>query len=88
MDFGEAIKALKEGKKVACEGWNGKERYLFLVKGECLAPAIEKCYGDGSSTPKRNVGCTIAMKTAQDTIAVGWLASQTDILSEDWQIVD
>ena len=33
MDFGKAIEALKAGKKVAREGWNGKGMFLFLVPG-------------------------------------------------------
>ena len=27
MDFGEAIKLLKQGKRVQREGWNGKKQY-------------------------------------------------------------
>ena len=81
MDFGEAIKALKEGKKVARSGWNGKGMFLFLAKGENLTACI--CTDDMPS-------CTdsICMKTAQNTIVVGWLASQTDMLADDWIIIE
>ena len=83
MNFGQAIEALKEGKKVAREGWNGKGMYLFLMKGEDLTAAL--CEVDDGVPP-----CTssICMKTAQNTFTVGWLASQTDMLSEDWTIVE
>ena len=80
MNFGKAIEALKEGKKVAREGWNGKGMYLKLIRGEQL----EKCF-DPDSAPCVD---SICMKTAQDTVVVGWLASQTDMLSEDWVIVE
>lgn len=80
MTFGEAIEAMKQGKKVARSGWNGKGMYLKLVRG-CK---LDRCF-DPDSCP-----CTdsIAMKTAQDTVVVGWLASQTDMLAEDWRIVE
>ena len=79
MDFGEAIKALKEGKKVARKGWNGKGMYLYLADGELLTDAI----GDDSFSFTDSV----VMKTADDKYCIGWLASQTDMLAEDWEIV-
>ena len=79
MDFGEAIKALKEGKKVARKGWNGKGMYLYLADGELLTDAI----GD-DSFPFTD---SVVMKTADDKYCIGWLASQTDMLAEDWEIV-
>ena len=76
--FSEAIRYLKEGKKVARKGWNGKGMYLFLVDGEKLA----------SSLSVGNLRCTtsVCMKTAQNTITVGWNASQADMLADDWTI--
>ena len=79
MDFGEAIKALKEGKKVARKGWNGKRMYLYLADGKLLTDAI----GDDSFPFVDSV----VMKTADDKYCIGWLASQTDMLAEDWEIV-
>lgn len=81
MTFGLAVEALKKGLKVARKGWNGKGMHLFLAHGEDLTTCLFK-----EKEPK----CvdSICMKTAQDTIVVGWLASQTDILSEDWEIVE
>ena len=78
MNFGQAIEALKRGKKVAREGWNGKGMYLGLIKGRTL----DRCF-DPDSAPCVD---SICMKTAQDTVVVGWLASQTDMLAEDWAI--
>lgn len=78
MTFGLAIEALKKGLKVARKGWNGKGMYLFLGCGE----DIQKCTG----IEDRCVD-VICMKTAQDTVVFGWLASQTDMLAEDWILV-
>ena len=79
MTFGIAVELLKKGFKVAREGWNGKGMYLFLAHGE----DIRSCTGI-------NEKCVdvICMKTAQDTVVFGWLASQTDMLAEDWVIVE
>jgi hypothetical protein len=85
MNFGEAIEAIKNGKRVCREGWNGKGMYLFI---------ITPVGSDGNGWTYTN-GVNdnypllpfIAMKTADDKV-VPWLASQTDILAEDWQILD
>lgn len=76
FSFGDAIKYLKRGLKVSRKGWNGKGMYLFLADGEDLT----SCLSEG------NFECasSVCMKTAQNTICVGWLASQADMLSEDW----
>lgn len=79
MNFGQAIEALKQGKKVARAGWNGKGMYLYLADGELLTKEI----GDGSYP----FVDSIVIKTADDKYCIGWLASQTDMLAEDWEIV-
>lgn len=77
FSFGEAIKYLKRGMKVARKGWNGKGMYLFLADGEDLT----KCLSNNGEFKCIN---SICMKTAQNTICIGWLASQADMLAEDW----
>ena len=76
FSFGDAIKYLKRGLKVSRKGWNGKGMYLFLADGEDLT----SCLSEGDF----ECASSVCMKTAQNTICVGWLASQADILSEDW----
>ena len=76
FSFGDAIKYLKRGLKVSRKGWNGKGMYLFLADGEDLT----SCLSEGDF----ECASSICMKTAQNTICVGWLASQADMLSEDW----
>lgn len=83
MDFGGAINALKKGAKVSRAGWNGKGMYLILVPAEKWG-IVSKI---GLGVPKESLCPWIGMKTA-DGRFVPWLASQTDMLAEDWQIVD
>lgn len=85
VNFGEAIVALKDGHRVARSGWNGKGMWLFLIKGEAVRQAISDRYGDeGDGFP---VCDAIYMKTADNKL-VPWLASQADILAEDWEILN
>ncbi|HBY1960140.1 TPA: DUF2829 domain-containing protein [Raoultella ornithinolytica] len=79
LSFGLAIEALKQGKKVARAGWNGKGMWLKLVPAD-IADKVAFEYEALDGAP------WIGMKTADDKF-VPWLASQTDVLAEDWQIV-
>ena len=94
LTFGEALEALKEGKRIAREGWNGKDMFLFLLPaGEVPKTAIhdprlrevidEQVEGDTFEA----LG-SIRMFTADKKVLTGWLASQTDMLSDDWCILD
>ena len=91
MNFGEAIEALKLGKKVCRKGWNGKGMYLWLlpatdVKKEwCHDLRLVEAMGDRDTLPCLG---SIRMFTATKEVLTGWLASQTDMLSEDWCIVE
>lgn len=91
MNFGQAIEALKQGKKVARKGWNGKKMFLWLkpavkVKAEWCKDPILKYLAEAHGGEISALG-TICMFTAQQEILTGWLASQTDILSDDWEEV-
>ena len=80
LTFGQAIEAMKAGKKVARAGWNGKGMWIVLIHP---GNAIFTRNGDGWPMQK-----CIGMKTADKKMQPGWLASQADMLSEDWMIVD
>ena len=96
MTFGDAIEALKNGKQVARKGWNGKGMFLWLkpgteIKSEwCQDPELlliaERNGGTITGLP------TICMFTHDSTgrkaVLTGWLASQSDMLLEDWFIVE
>ena len=87
MTFGLAIEALKKGYKVARKGWDGKGMFLFLVPGSKFKvnrPPLLGIYEEGTEI---SYHAHIDMKTAQGDI-IPWLASQADMLAEDWVIVD
>lgn len=78
MDFGQALDALKAGKKVARTGWNGKGLWLELqtpnAHSKMTLPYIFMSYPDDAKTTPG--------------ARVPWLASQTDMLAEDWCLVE
>ena len=78
VGFDKALKAVKEGKKIQRSGWNGKGMFVFL------RPEVS-----GGTPNNGKVDCLayLCMKTVDDKF-VPWLASQTDILAEDWSILD
>lgn len=86
MNFGLAIEAMKKGYRVARRGWNGKGMFLYYVSEGKYPAKMESIKGkyENDLVPYDPY---IAMKTANDTI-VPWLASQTDILSDDWVIIE
>lgn len=89
--FGEAVEALKLGKRVSRSGWNGKGMWLFLLPAGRIKlhmihdPALKQVViengGEIEALP------SIRMKTADNKILTGWLASQSDIMAEDWVIL-
>ena len=86
MNFGQALIELKAGNKVMRSGWNGKDMFLFLVPGSTFTvnrPPLLGIYPEGT---KIDYHAHIDMKTAQGYV-VPWLASQSDILAEDWTVL-
>ncbi len=78
MNFGHAIEELKAGNRVSRVGWNGKSMWLVLIQ-------------PGNSIHRSDAGSydmqpCIGMRTAQGTMQPGWLASQADMLAEDWRV--
>lgn len=85
FSFDQALKELKAGAKIAREGWNGKGMYLFIVSGKIVEDAIDEFYGKGWGEKPVPVRDAIYMYTAQGDL-VPWLASQTDLLANDWTL--
>lgn len=88
FDFGVAIRKLKEGCKVARKGWNGKGMFLYFVPANSYPASrntLETLKGEFENDLVP-YGAYIAMKTAQGNV-VPWLASQTDVLAEDWELI-
>ena len=86
FDFAVAIRGLKEGNKVARSGWNGKGMFIFLVPGSTFKvnrPPLLGIYPEGTEIKYH---AHVDMKTADGQV-VPWLASQTDLLADDWMVV-
>ena len=114
LTFGKALEALKCGKRVCREGWNGKGMFIFMRPADqihietvvdqvkSLPQTVKDYYRQdildirGERLPSQEISRTdvvsftayLCMKAADGTVVNGWLASQTDMLSEDWIILD
>lgn len=108
LDFSEALKALKDGKMVARQGWNWKGMFIFkrpsdelkisfvIDKVKSLPQSVKNFFKlkDENETPterglsKVKFRSYLCMYASDGTIVNGWIASQTDILAEDWQIIN
>ena len=94
MNFGQALECLKNGEKVCRKGWNGKGMWIVLMSALYLPPyntqGTERKVNDrtakwiGEDNPLDSQAY-IAMWTADKKWQPGWLASQADMLAEDWQ---
>lgn len=86
LRFGQAVELLKKGVKVARAGWNGKGMWLSYVSGTNYDVGCGAVGYDPNVDSKVELSPWIGMKTA-DGKYVPWLASQTDVLAEDWVTV-
>ena len=88
-DFGWALFNLKQGKKVCREGWNGKGMWIVLVRGSGVPVTMnEPSTYRSAGLDRVEIDSHIDMYTAGGAMQPGWLASQSDMLAEDWQIVE
>lgn len=81
MNFGQALELLKSNDRVMRNGWNGKGMWLIIIHEDEYKLESYKHFNSQRLAPY------IAMRTA-DGALVPWLASQTDILAEDWELVN
>jgi len=97
LNYGQAIEALKKGKRVSRQGWNGKGMFIFQRPGDLLPKDfISKVKSLPDSVKEFLVSQEkdiyflpyLCMWAASGEVVNGWLASQTDMLSEDWCILD
>ena len=96
MNFGQAIEHMKIGLKLAREGWNGKNMFVVLMPALKLpAHSSQEPGAKVNDRTAKHIGVDtpldsqpyFAMFTAQGKWQPGWLASQSDMLAEDWSIV-
>lgn len=84
MNFGQAIQRLKDGMRVQREGWNGKNQYIELAERVAYINAKGEIINEGHS----DIGNKVIAFVGTSGVQLGWLASQADMLAEDWKIVD
>lgn len=87
MDFGQALAALKDGHRVARDGWNGTGMWLLLVPGSVITVASDRPLGHAAPElvgTTLEYGSHIDVKTTDNRL-VPWVASQSDILADDWR---
>lgn len=82
MNFGEAINAMKEGKRVSRMGWNGKDQYIELATNISYMNAR----GEIVNTDHKDIGNQAIAFVGTRGVQLGWLASQADMLANDWVI--
>ena len=83
MDFADAIRAIKSGKRVQREGWNGKNQYIELAKNI----SYESADGQIVNAQHDAIGNKAIAFVGTSGVQLGWLASQADMLAEDWKEV-
>lgn len=95
MTFGGALELLKMGFKVARKGWNGKGMFIYMQDGSYpyfhqLKEDVQRKLVDTNCVNKSGAVTIcphIDMKAADGSLVIGWLASQTDMLADDWIVV-
>lgn len=91
MTFSEALTRVKDGKKIARKNWNAANQFVYYIPA-AEYPAQTDVARDTFNTPDNSdpvmvpYTAYLAIKTVQGTVAP-WVASQTDILAEDWEVV-
>lgn len=83
MNFGQAIEALKQGKKVARAGWNGKNQYVELA----TSISYKNANGEIINCEHEAIGNNALAFVGTSGVQMGWLASQADMLAEDWIVL-
>ncbi|MBK8772900.1 MAG: DUF2829 domain-containing protein [Rhizobiales bacterium] len=93
MDFSSALLELKRGNRIARTGWNGKGMWLALTPASTF-PAFAAKLGHAAyhraieaQDESVRLCAHIDMRAADGSMVIGWLASQTDILADDWMVV-
>ena len=84
MNFGKAIELLKLGCKMARKGWNGKSQYVELATNI----SYKNANGEIINCEHEAIGNKALAFVGTSGIQIGWLASQADMLAEDWRIVE
>ena len=84
MSFGKAIELLKEGKRLQREGWNGKNQYIEIATNISYVNANKEIINVNHEA----IGNKAIAFVGTSGVQLGWLASQSDMLAEDWKVVE
>lgn len=97
MKFGEAIESAKNGKMISRSGWNGKGMFVYQTIGNTVSKDFIPKFASLPDSVKNFLAKkdadvvfhpSMTMYTAQGEMQPGWLASQADILAEDWEVFE
>ena len=83
MNFGLALEELKKGNNVKRSGWNGKNQYIELAERVSYINSKGELINEGHI----NIGNKVIAFIGTSGVQLGWLASQADMLAEDWELV-
>ena len=84
MNFGKALEELKQGKRVQRQGWNGKGQYIELAT--CIS--YINANKEEINVEHNDIGNKAIAFVGTSGVQIGWLASQADMLADDWKVVD
>ena len=84
LSFGLAIEAAKKGKRIARRGWNGKNQYVELAERISYENAAHEVVNANHEA----IGNKALAFVGTSGVQLGWLASQADMLADDWEIVE
>lgn len=84
MSFGQTIELLKEGKRLQREGWNGKNQYIELATNISYVNANKEIINVNHEA----IGNKAIAFVGTSGVQLGWLASQSDMLANDWKVVE
>ena len=84
MTFGDALDAVKSGKKASRSGWNGNGQYIALAT--CVS--YKNTLGDIVNVDHSALGTSAIVLVGPFGVQLGWMSSQADMLADDWEIRD
>lgn len=84
LDFSDALINIREGNRVSRKGWNGKGMYVFLANNIQFDTDADISEFNGFDV---SVSDLLVLRTAQGTFQPGWLATQSDLLADDWYVL-
>lgn len=97
ITFEQALSALKDGKRVSRAGWNGKDMFIYMTVGNVVSKDFIPKFASLPESVKKFLelkgedvvfSASITMYTANGIMQPGWVATQSDLLAEDWSILE